>query len=91
MYYAVETGHRWRPLLLTSAYGALTKTDGLDVIDAACAVELIHCSTIILDDLPSVDNADLRRGRPTCHKLFGEAVTITHPIYICALAEKTWL
>src|SRR5205823_9718018 len=42
----------------------------------ACAVECIHTYSLIHDDLPSMDNDDLRRGRPTCHKVFGEGVAI---------------
>lgn len=43
---------------------------------AACAIEMIHTYSLIHDDLPAMDNDDLRRGRPTCHKAFGEAVAI---------------
>ncbi len=43
---------------------------------AACALELIHTYSLIHDDLPALDNDDLRRGRPTCHKVFGEAIAI---------------
>jgi geranylgeranyl diphosphate synthase type II len=43
---------------------------------AACALELIHTYSLIHDDLPALDNDDLRRGRPTCHKVFGEALAI---------------
>src|SRR5689334_8307488 len=43
---------------------------------AACAVEMIHAYSLVHDDLPAMDNDDLRRGRPTCHKQFGEAVAI---------------
>src|ERR1041384_1412497 len=76
MRYAVESGHRWRPLLLIAAFEACGDRTGAAVLDVACAIELIHCSTIILDDLPSVYNAELRRGRPTCHLLHGEAITV---------------
>ena len=43
---------------------------------AACALELIHTYSLIHDDLPALDNDDLRRGRPTCHKVFGDAMAI---------------
>ena len=43
---------------------------------AACAVEMIHAYSLIHDDLPAMDDDDLRRGRPTCHKVFGEAMAI---------------
>src|SRR5262245_38382523 len=45
-------------------------------VPAACAIEAIHASSLILDDLPSMDNAPLRRGRPTVHTVHGEAVAI---------------
>ena len=45
-------------------------------LPAACAIEAIHASSLILDDLPSMDDAPLRRGRPTAHKAYGEAVAI---------------
>jgi geranylgeranyl diphosphate synthase type II len=47
-----------------------------DVTAAACALELVHTYSLIHDDLPALDNDDLRRGRPTCHKVFGEAMAI---------------
>lgn len=46
------------------------------VLPPACAIELIHCSTLILDDLPCMDNDDYRRGKPTCHRVFGEDTAI---------------
>jgi geranylgeranyl diphosphate synthase type II len=46
------------------------------VLPAACAVELVHTASLILDDLPSMDNATLRRGRPACHVAFGESTAI---------------
>lgn len=45
-------------------------------IDIACALEMIHTYSLIHDDLPGMDNDDLRRGKPTCHKQFGEATAI---------------
>src|SRR5713101_7609360 len=83
MNYAVTRGHRWRPLILTAAYEQSTGRKGLDILDAACAVELIHSCTIIVDDLPCVDSADFRRGHATCHKMYGEAVTLyaSHLLY----------
>ncbi len=44
--------------------------------DSACALEMIHTYSLIHDDLPALDNDDLRRGRPTCHKVFGDAMAI---------------
>lgn len=47
-----------------------------DAIDTACAVEMVHTSSLVFDDLPAMDNADLRRGEPTAHKAFGEDIAI---------------
>ncbi|MFI0472347.1 polyprenyl synthetase family protein [Halomonas sp. HMF6819] len=70
-------GKRIRPLLLLLTAQDLTAdadTDGL--LDLACAVEMIHAASLILDDIPCMDNAELRRGRPTIHRQFGESVAI---------------
>ncbi len=68
-------GKRIRPVLCMAATEAVT--DALDgVEDVACPLELIHTYSLIHDDLPALDNDDLRRGRPTCHKAFGEAMAI---------------
>jgi farnesyl diphosphate synthase len=66
-------GKRLRPLLVYAAGMALGAT--LDKCDLpAAAIELIHSYSLVHDDLPAMDNADLRRGKPTCHKVFGEAM-----------------
>jgi geranylgeranyl diphosphate synthase type II len=68
-------GKRVRPLLAIAAAEAVSdSTDGVE--NAACALELIHTYSLIHDDLPALDNDDLRRGRPTCHKVFGDAMAI---------------
>lgn len=76
MRYAVlGGGKRVRPTLAyatAEAIGLLPE----DVNTIACAVELIHAYSLIHDDLPAMDDDDLRRGRPTCHKVFGEAIAI---------------
>ncbi len=46
------------------------------VLDAACAIEMVHCFSLIHDDLPSIDDDDLRRGMPTCHVKYGEALAL---------------
>ena len=76
MRYAVlGGGKRIRPLLVYAAGRALDAPDqALDV--AACAVECMHAYSLVHDDLPAMDNDDLRRGKPTCHKAFGEAEAI---------------
>ena len=53
---------------------------------AACAVEMVHAYSLIHDDLPAMDDDDLRRGRPTCHKVFGEALAILAGDALLALA-----
>lgn len=68
-------GKRLRPILVLSSGEALGATTE-DLMPAACAVEMIHTYSLIHDDLPAMDNDDLRRGRPTCHKVFGEAIAI---------------
>jgi geranylgeranyl diphosphate synthase, type II len=68
-------GKRIRPLLAIAA--AETVSDAPAGIEsAACVLELIHTYSLIHDDLPALDNDDLRRGRPTCHKVFGDAMAI---------------
>lgn len=74
-YSLLAGGKRLRPSLTLAAGEALgAETD--DLMPAACAIEMIHTYSLIHDDLPAMDNDDLRRGRPTCHKAFGEAVAI---------------
>jgi geranylgeranyl diphosphate synthase, type II len=68
-------GKRVRPLLAMAAAEAVTD-DAAGIESAACALELIHTYSLIHDDLPALDNDDLRRGRPTCHKVFGDAMAI---------------
>jgi geranylgeranyl diphosphate synthase type II len=73
MRYSVTAGgKRIRPALVIIA-AALFKAKPSDVISAACAVEYLHTYSLVHDDLPSMDNDDLRRGKPTSHKKFGEA------------------
>ena len=68
-------GKRIRPLLAIAAGSAVADSSpGIEA--AACSLELIHTYSLIHDDLPALDNDDLRRGRPTCHKVFGDAMAI---------------
>ena len=69
-------GKRIRPVLCIAAAHATTGHDVAGVTSVACSLELIHTYSLIHDDLPALDNDDLRRGRPTCHKVFGEAMAI---------------
>jgi geranylgeranyl diphosphate synthase type II len=68
-------GKRIRPILsMAAAHAVADSPDGVE--NAAATLELIHTYSLIHDDLPALDNDDLRRGRPTCHKVFGEALAI---------------
>jgi len=76
-YAALGAGKRVRPVLslaVAELCGAPASHDA--VVDVACAIELVHASSLVLDDLPSMDDAQLRRGRPTVHRAFGEDVAI---------------
>jgi geranylgeranyl diphosphate synthase type II len=68
-------GKRIRPILTIAAARAVTDSPA-GVENAAATLELIHTYSLIHDDLPALDNDDLRRGRPTCHKVFGESIAI---------------
>lgn len=74
-YSLLAGGKRLRPALVLSA-GEAFGADTDDLMPAACAIEMIHTYSLVHDDLPAMDNDDLRRGRPTCHKAFGEAIAI---------------
>ncbi|MGN7867934.1 polyprenyl synthetase family protein [Paracoccus sp. 22332] len=71
---AMGSGKRLRPYLLHLVAG--DDADGCAVLDMAVALEMVHTASLIVDDLPSMDNATLRRGRPTTHARFGEATAI---------------
>jgi geranylgeranyl diphosphate synthase, type II len=76
MRYSLEAGgKRLRPILVIATAETLGKRDQT-VLDLACAMECIHTYSLIHDDLPAMDDSDLRRGKPTCHKIYGEAVAI---------------
>jgi geranylgeranyl diphosphate synthase type II len=76
MHYALTgAGKRVRPVL-TLAVAELFGQRSDPVLDIACAVEMVHACSLVLDDLPSMDDAQLRRGRPTVHRAFGESVAL---------------
>ena len=74
-YSLLAPGKRIRPVLALATARALGR-DHREVLPFAGAIELIHTYSLIHDDLPAMDDDDLRRGRPTCHKAFGESVAI---------------
>ena len=72
---ALGGGKRLRPFLVVET-AAMLGARGARVLRAACAVECVHCYSLVHDDLPAMDDDDLRRGRPTAHKAFDEATAI---------------
>ena len=89
MRYAVFAGgKRLRPILCIEA-GRLLGGDEAALVRVASALELIHTYSLIHDDLPALDNDDLRRGKPTCHRAFGEATAILAGDALLTLAFET--
>ncbi|HUK60038.1 MAG TPA: farnesyl diphosphate synthase [Stellaceae bacterium] len=74
-YAALGSGKRLRPFLVLAS-AQLFSVARRSAVQAAAAVELVHAYSLVHDDLPAMDNSDLRRGRPTCHKAFDEATAI---------------
>jgi geranylgeranyl diphosphate synthase type II len=81
-------GKRVRPMLCLEAT-RMFNADVTAALHPACAIEFIHTYSLIHDDLPSLDNDDLRRGKPTCHKKFGEATAILAGDALLTLAFET--
>jgi geranylgeranyl pyrophosphate synthase len=75
-YSLLSPGKRLRPLLALAAAEAVGGPASEAVRIAAASIELVHCYSLVHDDLPAMDDDDLRRGQPTNHKVFGEAVAI---------------
>jgi geranylgeranyl diphosphate synthase, type II len=69
-------GKRLRPILAMEAGRMVAGSLPAGIEDVGAALEMLHTYSLIHDDLPALDNDDLRRGRPTCHKVFGEAIAI---------------
>lgn len=87
-YSLLASGKRLRPLLVLWAAEACGG-DAQRALPAACAVEMVHTYSLIHDDLPAMDDDDLRRGRPTSHRVFGEALAILAGDALLALAFET--
>lgn len=89
MRYSVSAGgKRIRPILCLEA-ARLFSADVAGAVDAGCALEFIHTYSLIHDDLPALDNDNLRRGKPTNHKVFGEAIAILAGDALLTLAFQT--
>lgn len=86
--YALKSGgKRFRPLLVLLVAEALG--NNLNVLDAALSVEFFHTASLVVDDLPSMDNEDERRSQPTLHKIYGESIALLSSYaLICAAFEK---
>jgi geranylgeranyl diphosphate synthase, type II len=78
-------GKRIRPVLAIAAARAISEAP-IGIENAAATLEMIHTYSLIHDDLPAMDDDDLRRGRPTCHKVFGQALAILAGDALCTLA-----
>jgi geranylgeranyl diphosphate synthase type II len=74
-YSVLDAGKRFRPTL-TLAVGEMFGARRAPLLSFACGIELIHCYSLIHDDLPALDNDDYRRGKFSCHKRFGEAIAL---------------
>lgn len=82
-------GKRIRPILMRAAYALFTDAPIENMVPFACALEMIHTYSLIHDDLPTMDNSDWRRGRPTSHKVFGEAMAVLAGDALLNLAFET--
>jgi len=81
-------GKRIRPVLCIASAAAIA--DDVSVaVDAGCSLEMIHTYSLIHDDLPALDNDDFRRGKPTCHKVYGDAMAILAGDSLLTLAFQT--
>ena len=83
-------GKRLRPVLLLAAY-AILREDWRVCLPFACAVEMIHTYSLVHDDLPALDDDELRRGKPTNHKVFGESIAILAGDGLLTMAFETML
>ncbi len=87
-YACLGEGKMVRPTLCLLVHEAAGNPNPALCLDAACAVEMVHCSSLILDDLPSMDDANLRRGQNTTHRQFGVDTAILASVGLLNLAFK---
>src|SRR5579871_2718310 len=86
--YSVRAGgHRWRPVLFLQLYELLAARASASVVPIACSIEFVHTASIILDDLPAMDDAALRRGAKTCHLKFDQATALMAAFWLCDVAQ----
>lgn len=88
MHYIVfSEGRRWRPILCLTVCEKILGGRKEEIIPLACALELFHSASLALDDLPCMDNSEERRGKPACHKIYGEAITTLASIALSQIAD----
>ncbi|UCG53651.1 MAG: polyprenyl synthetase family protein [Candidatus Latescibacterota bacterium] len=75
-YMLLDSGKRLRPILCLWTHDALGGSNRDACLDVACALESLHTYSLVHDDLPCMDDDDLRRGKPSCHKKYGEAIAV---------------
>jgi geranylgeranyl diphosphate synthase type II len=87
-YAVLGGGHRWRAIVAVAA-GEIFADDALDVVlPGACGVELAHAASLVLDDLPSMDNASVRRGKPCVHLMFPPWAVDMTPVFLVTMAYQ---
>ncbi|MBO4836310.1 MAG: polyprenyl synthetase family protein [Clostridia bacterium] len=87
-YSLLAGGKRLRPVLLLAAY-QMVRSDLESALPFAAAVEMVHTYSLIHDDLPAMDNDDLRRGKPTCHRVYGDGMAVLAGDGLLSLAFET--
>jgi geranylgeranyl diphosphate synthase, type II len=90
-YAVLGGGHRWRAIVLVAA-GRIFRSDALHLtLPSACGVELAHAASLVLDDLPSMDDAKVRRGKPCTHLVFPEWAVNMTPVFLVTMAYQIGL
>ncbi len=87
-YIALRGGHRWRALVAAAAGQIFDSNSSEIVLPGAAGVELSHAASLVLDDLPSMDDATTRRGRPCAHRVFPKWAVDMAPVFLVTLAYK---
>ncbi|KAB2875858.1 MAG: polyprenyl synthetase family protein [Bauldia sp.] len=87
-YAVLGGGHRWRPIVAVAA-GEIFDPGALEIgLPGACGVELAHAASLVLDDLPSMDDADLRRGKEATHRVFPAWAVDMAPVFLVTMAYQ---
>lgn len=84
----LSPGKRFRPCL-TLLVAEHCEGNAAAALDAGCAVEMVHAASLVIDDLPAMDDAAMRRGRPSLHRIYGEATAVLAAIAVLNLAYAT--